>query len=70
MIHNVNIISIEFQTAKNVGNAFWKIAQQALIYDYHQTPKRYEKSEREVVLYEPKFADDQNAGSKPKRKCC
>ena len=51
-------------------NAFWKIAQQALIYDYHENPKRYEPSGREVVLYDPEFADDQNAGSKPKQKCC
>ena len=70
MIYNDNIIFIEFQTAKNVENAFWKIAQLALIYDYHENPKRYEKTGREVVLYDPKFADDQNADSKPTRKCC
>ena len=53
----------DIKIAKNVENAFWTIAQQALIYDQQDTSKSLSKSGQKVILSDP------DAVSSAKWKC-
>ena len=51
------------QNAKNVDNAFWTIAQQAIIYDQQDIKDQFQKSDKKIVLSGP-VADE-----RAERKC-